>query len=116
MKKTNEIIYKYPLKIKAQLKIRDISINEFAEKLGVSPRTINNYLAGFTTPDITTFLHIGKILRISIFDLLEDDYYEFKQAAHFKDKYLETLEENRRKQSELIDTQRKLLNLIKMSA
>ena len=52
------------------LKIRGISKKEFAQKLGVGPSSVSNWLSGVNAPDIDLIAEICKVLNISIYELL----------------------------------------------
>lgn len=73
--------------ISEKRKEKNLTQAEFAEKLGVSDRTIGNWENGRNMPDLSLFKPICEILDISINELLSGENIK-------EEKYQEKLEEN----------------------
>ena len=79
-----EKIGKFILKCR---KDKNLTQTEFAEKLGVTDKSVSNWENGRNMPDLSLFKPLCEILDISINDLISGERIS-------KDKYQEKLEEN----------------------
>lgn len=58
--------------IKRYRKLKNISQNELAQALFISPQAVSKWESGVNTPDIENLYNIAKILEISVDSLLND--------------------------------------------
>jgi len=77
----------YILKIKSLLKEKNLTQIEFANNIGVTKTTVNNYLTGKTKIDIETFIKIAKTFNVPIGYFFEENELNKEDTR----KLLETL-------------------------
>ena len=65
------------------LKDKQISHERFAFLIGVSPRTVYDYLSGIKFPRVETLLNIANLLKVSLDSLFEE--HEIRVEDPFKD-------------------------------
>lgn len=83
-KKAIQLSQKTVAVIKHYLAIQNITHEEFAKQLNVTPRTLNNWLSGRTAMEFSKIDHLVKTLGIGLEDLFEDEIpqeYTFHQET-----------------------------------
>lgn len=60
------------LRLHEVLKEKGVLQKELAEKLGVSRVTVNYWCKNQTTPSLETLIHVAKLLKVTICDLIND--------------------------------------------
>ena len=84
-------------------KEKNLTQIQFAEKLGVSDRSVSNWENGKNMPDMSLFLIISKELNITINDLMSGEIVEKKEYQQkFEENIVYTIDKKVKKENRLL--------------
>lgn len=84
-------------------KEKNLTQIQFAEKLGVSDRSVSNWENGKNMPDMSLFLIISKELNITINDLMSGEIVEKKEYQQkFEENIIYTIDNRVKKENKLL--------------
>ena len=84
-------------------KEKNLTQIQFAEKLGVSDRSVSNWENGKNMPDMSLFLIISKELNITINDLMSGEIVEKKEYQQkFEENIIYTIDKKVKKENRLL--------------
>ena len=84
-------------------KEKNLTQIQFAEKLGVSDRSVSNWENGKNMPDMSLFPIISKVLNITINDLMSGEIVEKKEYQQkFEENIIYTIDKKVKKENRLL--------------